>query len=92
MVVTAAVLVVGDDQQRFGPEFRLPERGVHVQQERFSQRDVIIWVLAIARAAPLRLQEYVTCQRSLLDGVLKVGVFPELALGRLRDIGDGPAR
>ncbi|KIZ16404.1 hypothetical protein SNA_20385 [Streptomyces natalensis ATCC 27448] len=57
MVVTTAVLVIGDDQQGLVPVRSGAQRVVHVEDELFALRDVIVGVLAVSVVLPGGLQE-----------------------------------
>ena len=57
MVVAAAVFIVGDDQQRLVPRWSVAQGIVDVMDELFSERNVVIGVLAVTGAIPTGLQE-----------------------------------
>ena len=78
MVVAAAVLVVGDDQQRLVPARAVAQRVVDVVDELLAERHVVVRVLAVAGRRPARLQEREGAAGSRRRGGLEVGEQPEV--------------
>ena len=64
MVVQAAVLVVGDDEQRRRPRRAGPQRPVGREDQRLAAGNVVVGVLTVAGCAPARFQERVGGQRA----------------------------
>ena len=64
MVVAAAVLVVGDDQQRLVPAGAGMQRLIDLLDEGLAERDVVVRMLAVAGRGPARLEEGERRQRA----------------------------
>src|SRR5450755_560812 len=87
VVIAAAMLVVGDHQQRPGPARSGEQRLVHVVDQLLAQRHVVVGVLAVARRAPARLEKGVGRQGAGRRRGLEVGELAEVAGRRGADLG-----
>ena len=88
MVVQAAMLVIGDEQQRLSPAGTAADGVVDRLDELLTERDVVVRVLAVSRRSPARLEEGVRRQRARGRVGLEVGELPETGLGCTEGIGE----
>jgi hypothetical protein len=80
VVIEAAVLVVGDEQQRLVPARAVADGVVDVLDELLAERDVVVGVLAVAGRSPARLEEGVLGQRPGRGVGLESGEQPEAGI------------
>src|SRR6201999_4645529 len=76
VVVTATVLVIGDDQQRLVPAGAVAQRLVNLLNQHFAKSHVVVGVLAVALRTPTRLEERVGGQVSGRGVGVEGGALP----------------
>src|ERR1700758_931199 len=84
VVVTAAVLVISNDQQRLVPAGAAAQCLVNLLDQHFAERHVVVGVLAVASRAPARLEEGVGGQVSGRGVGLENGELTEAGVRCLR--------
>src|SRR5271169_3524314 len=88
MIVQAAMLVIGDEQQRLSPARTAADGVVDILDQPLTERDVVVGVLAVSRRPPAWLEERVLSQLARGRVGLEVGELPEAGLGCARGIGE----
>ena len=91
MVVAAAVLVVGDHEQRARPRRPVAQGVVDVVDELFAEGDVVIGVLAVAGRFPAGFEETERSERPLRGRRLKVCEKAEVRFVGFGDVGESLA-
>src|SRR5215472_11703089 len=80
MIVAAAVLVISNDQKCLVPVRAVTQRVIDIMNELFTQRYVVIRVLAVSCRVPARLQKDVGRQRAFGCSRLKIREYAKVGV------------
>src|SRR5947209_7102233 len=80
VVITTAVFVVSDYQQRLLPDLRAVERGIDFAEKFLAERNIINRVLAVAFSTPHRFKERVVSECSILCSRFEIVELSEVIL------------
>src|SRR3954452_15774118 len=80
VIEIAAMLIVGDDQQRFVPGRARAHGIVSVLYQLLAKGNVVVRMLAVAGRAPVRLEKSIGRERAVGGAMLKVAEVAEVAL------------
>ena len=91
MVVTAAMLVIGDDEERLLPSFAVVHGVVNIVDQLLAESDIVIGMLAVAGGGPARLQKRVGRKCSTSGCGLEIFEEAEMRVVRVAGVGESMA-